>query len=104
MKTFPINGVLWSTGGKSSKSSNINAHGGDLDITPKMWLCIAGIVFLFYVLPAVVDTQSRKQQAKKEQSKKIEQLNASRGNLTSKQSGQKTLYLHPKMFQNCKNY
>ena len=104
MKTFTINGVLWSTGGKSSKSSNINAHGGDLDFPARYWLYFAAVFLLFVGLPAVVDTQSRKQQAKKEQSKKIEQLNASRENLTSKQSGQKTLYLHPKMFQNCKNY
>ena len=98
MKGFPINGVLWSVGGKSSKSSNINAHGGDLDITPKMWLCIAGIFFLFVGLPAISWSHYEKEQGK------AESLGKGQNKLTSKQSGQKTLYLHPKMFQNCKNY
>ena len=97
-KYFPVNGVQWRISGNSSKSSNINAHGGDLDFPARYWLYFAAVFFLFVGLPAIVDTKTRKDQAK------IEQLNAGQEKLTPKQTGQKTLCLHPKMFQNCKNY
>ncbi len=138
-KRFPVNGVWWRIGGDSPKSSNINAHGGDLDFPARYWLYFASIFFLFVGLPAVVDTQSRKQQAKIEQVKKeqcskhlesdddcvycehqkttharhkkqqckqckAESLGKGQNKLTSKQAKQKTLYLHPNMFRDCKNY